>query len=74
MYVPIDNTVPAPVSEAPIDLKDWADIELCDELFRSIQTDLMKVYDQRDTMKIYCISVLRVCNTGIHDWELKEAY
>ena len=25
-------------------------------------------------MKIYCISVLRVCNAGIHDWELKEAY
>ena len=74
VYVPIDNAVPTPVSEAPVDLKDWADIELCDELFRSIQTDLLKVYDQRDTMKIYCISVLRVCNAGIHDWELKEAY
>ena len=34
----------------------------------------MKVYDQRDTMKIYCISLLRVCNAGIHDRELKEAY
>lgn len=74
VYIPIDNTVPDPVSKAPVDLKDWADIKLCDELFRSIQTDLMKVYDQRDTMKIYCISLLRVCNAGIHDWELKEAY
>ena len=74
VYIPIDNTVPDPVSKAPVDLKDWADIKLCDELFRSIQTDLMKVYDQRDTMKIYCISLLRVCNAGIHDRELKEAY
>ncbi len=25
-------------------------------------------------MKIYCISLLRVCNPGIKDYELKEAY
>lgn len=25
-------------------------------------------------MKIYCIAILRVCDPGIKDYELKEAY
>ena len=55
-------------------LKDWANIVLCDRLFKGIQEELFVVYSNPDAMKIYCISLLRVCNPGIKDYELKEAY
>lgn len=73
-YVPIDNEAPVPVSQAPVDIKDWADIILCDELFKDVQDELLKVYDTKDAMKIYNIAILRVCQHGIKDSELKEAY
>lgn len=74
VYVPIDNDAPSNVSSSSIDLKDWANIVLCDKLFSDIQEELLAVYSQSDTMKIYCISVLRVCYPGIKDYELKETY
>ena len=74
VYVPNDVTAPATVSTAPIDLKDWANIVLCDQLFADIQQELSAVYSQTDTIKIYCISILRVCEPGIKNYELKEAY
>lgn len=73
-YVPIDNEAPVPVSQAPVDIKDWADIILCDELFKDVQDELLKVYDTKDAMKIYNIAILRVCQHGIKDSELKAAY
>lgn len=73
-YVPLQKDAPTDVSLSPIDLKDWADIILCDRLFRSIQDELAAVYSHDDVMKIYCISLLRVCDKGIKDYELKEAY
>ena len=73
-YIPINDAEPADVSLSPIDLKDWANIVLCDRLFKEIQEELFAVYSRPDAMKIYCISVLRVCNPGIKDNELKEAY
>ena len=74
VFVPIDDAAPAAVSTAPIDLKDWANVVLCDRLFAGIQQELFSVYSHSDAMKIYCISVLRVCSPGITDYELKEAY
>ena len=74
VYIPIDNDVPANVSSSAIDLKDWANIVLCDNLFKGMQQELSAVYSQTDTMKIYCIAVLRVCDPGIKNYELKEAY
>ena len=74
VYVPIDNDAPSNVSSSSIDLKDWANIVLCDKVFSDIQEELLAVYSQSDTMKIYCISVLRVCYPGIKDYELKETY
>ena len=73
-YVPLDSTVPLDVSVAPIDLKDWANVVLCDREFKGILTELTAVYSSPDAMKIYCIAILRVCNPGIKDYELKEAY
>ena len=73
-YVPIDVSAPQDISLSPIDLKDWANIVLCDREFKGMQTELLAVYSNQDTMKIYCIAILRVCNPGIKDYELKEAY
>jgi len=74
MYVPIDKDNPASVSSAPVDLKDWANVVLCDQLFSGIKTELSAVYNQDDTMKVYCIAILRVCDPGIKNYDLKEAY
>ena len=73
-YIPLNPKIPDDVSTLNIDMKDWANVTLCDEVFKSIQDELFAVYSPRDTMKLYCISLLRVCNPGIKDYELKEAY
>ena len=74
VYVPIDPKEPNNVSSSPVDLKDWANIVLCDRVFSDIKQELSAVYSQTDVMKIYSIAILRVCNPGIKNYELKEAY
>ena len=74
VYVPIDQETLERVSASPVDLKDWANIVLCDRLFSDIRKELFDVYSQADLMKLYCISILRVCDPGIKNYELKEAY
>lgn len=74
VYVPTDNETPAVVSSSPVDLKDWANVVLCDRLFSGIKDELSAIYSQPDAMKIYCIAILRVCDPGIKNYELKEAY
>ena len=39
-----------------------------------IQEELLNVYSRHDMLQIYSIAVLRVCEPGIKDCELKEAY
>ncbi|MBQ8069263.1 MAG: transposase [Bacteroidales bacterium] len=73
-YVPISKEGPKPVSPDAVDLKDWADIVHADSVFRDLLDELKKVYAVSDALKIYCIAILRVCNPGIKDNELKEAY
>ena len=73
-YIPIPVQAPADVSLSRIDLKDWANVVLCDRVFSKLLPELLAVYSQSDTMKIYCIAILRVCDKGIRDYELKEAY
>ena len=73
-YIPIECSSPTAVAASPVDLKDWANIVLCDRLFVSIQQELSAVYNRVDAMKLYCIAVLRVCDPGIKNYELKEAY
>ena len=71
-YIPIE-TLP-PVSFCDVDLKDWANVTLCDNLFKAVLDELKSVYNDSDAKKLYCISILRVCYPGIKDCELKEAY
>ena len=63
-----------PVSFCDVDLKDWANVTLCDTLFKGVLEELKSVYNDSDAKKLYCIAILRVCYPGIKDCELKEAY
>jgi hypothetical protein len=75
MYVPIVTCgTPRNVSVSPVDLKDWANIVLCDNINKDMINELCQVYSKADALKIYCISTLRVCDPGIKDFELKDAY
>ena len=65
VYVPIDKEAPDSVSASSVDLKDWANVVLCDRLFSDIRKELSAVYSQTDVMKMYCISILRVCGSVI---------
>ena len=62
------------VSMAPVDLKDWGAITLCDNAAHSLLEELLLVYNRKDAEKLYCACILRVCIPGIKDYELKEAY
>lgn len=73
-YVPNDDNANPNVSSCPVDLKDWADVELCDSLFCNMLEELAEVYSREDALKLYCIAVLRVCNPHICDSELEQAY
>ncbi len=57
-----------------VDLKDWANVELCHRLFKDIIPDLLVHYSLADAQKLYCIAILRVCYHGIKDCSLKEKY
>lgn len=75
-YVAVEHeSAPPNVSVCrQVDIKDWGGIILCCTLFENILKELEKVYSHSDALKIYCMAILRVCNPGIKDCELKEAY
>ena len=71
-YVPIETV--SPVSFSDVDLKDWANIVLCNSLFKDILDELLLFYNRSDALKLFNIAILRVCNPGVKDYELKDAY
>ena len=56
------------------DLRDWANVAYCDNLFKDIIDELCLQYDRKDAVRIYVISILRVCYPGIRDRELGDRY
>ena len=56
-YVPIEES-PECVSCSPVELKDWANVTLCNSLFSDILDELLCVYDRSDAIKIFCIAIL----------------
>lgn len=68
-YVPMKR-----LTSDAAELKDWANVVYCDSLFRDIIDELCLQYDRSDAIRIYVISVLRVCYPGIRDRELKDRY
>ncbi len=73
-YVPLEERSPSPVSRSSVDLKDWANIMLAQKLFADMLIELGGFYSKEDALKIWSIAVLRVCFSGIKDYELKGAY
>lgn len=74
-YLPVESDPAFAPQQPPMtDLKDWAGAVLCDRLFGDILSDLKREYDEDEALKIWCIAVLRVCNPGAADYELKELY
>lgn len=73
-FVPIDEAPKAPVTTAPVTLKDWGNVVLCDQLCHDLLEELEKVYTRSDAEKLYCAAVLRVAYPGIKDYELQTAY
>lgn len=63
-----------PIADSPIDLKDWAFVTLCDSLFTDMLDELRLFYNEKESLRLYCIAILRVCNPDIKDYELQEAY
>lgn len=49
----------------------WA---CCDFLFSDMIARLDGEYGHSDSLKIYCVAILRVCRPSIPDSRLKEAY
>lgn len=47
---------------------------MCDSLFKPVLAELEELYTREDALKIYCISILRVCNPSIKDRDLQDAY
>ena len=73
-YVPLEERSSSPVSVSAVDLKDWANIMFAQKLFADMLDELGEFYSREDAHKIWCIAVLRVCFSGIKDYELKGAY
>jgi len=71
-YIPVDEK--SFLCESSVDLKDWADYQLADTVFSDILDELCEVYNRKDALKIYAIAVLRVCNPGVKDYGLQDAY
>lgn len=65
---------PAPVSQAPVDLRDWAVVELVSRVSGDLLGELRSVYAEEDAVRILCIAALRVCYPGVRDSELRERY
>ena len=71
-YIPIEDR--DRVSDSPVDIKDWANIQFAVYCSEGILDELCGVYHHDDALKLYCMAVLRVCYHGIKDDELKEYY
>ncbi len=73
-FIPLPEKKPVKTAAASAEMKDWANVVLCDRLFKGVMQELSAVYSREDAEKTYCIAVLRVCNQGIRDYELQDAY
>lgn len=73
-YVPIEEKGNESVSNSEIDIRDFGLVAECDKVFSYMIKELDAVYSKEDSLKLYCISLLRVMYPGIKDYELKQRY
>ncbi|MBQ6474204.1 MAG: hypothetical protein IJJ33_19615, partial [Victivallales bacterium] len=73
-YVPIAPDAIPNISYSDVAMKDWAGYWLAERVFSDMLPELEAVSSPGDSLKLYSISVLRACQPGVKDCELKEAY
>ncbi len=62
------------IDTSPVAIKRWADIQLCSEVGKSLYEELLAVYNPEDAARIMCLAILQVCNPGLRDDQLADAY
>lgn len=73
-FIPLEVQSVQPVHTSEVTLKDWANVKPCYEQCSELRDELLQVYNRKDTEKILCAAILRVCYPHIKDAELKEHY
>lgn len=69
-FVPLAD----PVARRKVEIRDWADVVLVDQVSRPLLDELMGVYEAVDAMRIYVMALLRVCHPGVRDYMLDHHY
>lgn len=57
-----------------VDIKEWGNIQLCEDVGIDLLDDLREVYDQHDAEWIYTVALLRCCYPGVTDNLLIRRY
>lgn len=74
VYVAVDDEIPPVGTEGEVDIKDWGNIILCNNLNKDIYADLKKFYNTEDATRLYVMAILRGCYPGIPDSLLERQY
>lgn len=57
-----------------IDLKDYANVRLCQMLSSDLLACLRRFYNEEDANQIYVMAALRACYSGVQDYMLERQY
>lgn len=71
-YVPDDPI--APISRSDTDYLRWADIMLAVNQSKDILEDLRAVYNQSDSLKTYCMAIIRALEPDVKDYDMSCEY
>lgn len=73
VYTALEDHIPA-LGAGDVDVKDWANVVLCDSRCKDILEDLKGFYNETDARTIYTVAMLRCCYEGTSDRLLERQY
>ena len=73
VYVPLPDRTNS-IHTGDVDLKDWANVFICDRENRDILDELRLFYDETDSLTIYIMVVLRASYRGMKDRLMERQY
>lgn len=74
IYIAIEDEIPPAGQEGEVDLKDWANVYLCDLLNKDIYDDLKTLYNTTEATQLYVMAILRGTYSDISDHLLQRQY
>ncbi|MBQ8179004.1 MAG: transposase [Candidatus Methanomethylophilaceae archaeon] len=74
MFISLPEDPIPPISYAESDMLSWGQYQLIVNRTQDIRDDLLQVYNIADAEKIYALAVLRTAESGLKDYEAKDAY